>query len=92
MDQHYQQLWKEIAEAESGAEAVRTLAEILADKEGRIFILRLERKNAKLCIEVLDRVSCDLYLLPSFVSSDGLVRASSTTTSEPPRSRISSSR
>jgi len=91
MVQNYQQLWKEIAEADSGTKAVRTLAEILADKEGRTFISHLERNDAELCIEVLDRVSRDVHLFPSFVISDGLVRVSSTTTSKPPTSKFSSS-
>ena len=52
----YQRLWKEVTSAIDEAKAVRTLAEILAEKEGRKFISRLERRDAELCIEILDHV------------------------------------
>ena len=41
------------------------MVEIVLDKEGKAFILNLKRKDAELCIEILDRVSRELYLLPS---------------------------
>ena len=63
MAKGYQQLWEDVANATDEAKAVRTLAGILADKEGRIFISRLERKDAELCIEILDHVSCTRRLL-----------------------------
>ena len=44
---------------------VQTLAEILADKEGGVFISRLDSKDAELCIEILDCVSHHLYMPPS---------------------------
>ena len=53
-------------------QAVQTLAEILADKEGGVFISRLDNKDAELCIEILDCVSRHLYMLlslPQAVSS-----------------------
>ena len=61
MAKNYQQLWGGVTGAEDEAGAVRTLAEILTDKEGRVFISRLERKDVELCIELLDHVSRDLY-------------------------------
>lgn len=70
--------------------AVRTLAEILLDEEGRTFISNLEREDAELCIEILSRVSRDPYLLPILAVSDGFFRASQSTTSKPRRSRLSS--
>lgn len=63
MAKGYQQLWKDVTSATDEAKAVRTLAGILADKEGRTFISCLERGDAELCIEILDRVSCNRRLL-----------------------------
>ena len=92
MAKNYQPLWEGVTSAEDEAGAIRILAEILADKEGRGFISRLERKDAKLCIELLDHVSRDLYSPRPLVVSDGFVRASHNTNSEPPRNRHSSLR
>jgi len=64
MDKDYSQLWKAVASTSEEGKAVRTLAEILLDNEGRTFISSLERDDAELCIEILDRVSRDSYLLP----------------------------
>ena len=61
----FQWLWKDVTSAEDEAGAIRALAEILIEKEGRAFISRLDREDAKFCIELLDRVSCDSCLLPS---------------------------
>lgn len=58
----HQQLWKDVASKADEAEAVRSLAEILADKEGRSFISLLERKDAELCVGILDHVSRELRL------------------------------
>ena len=59
----YQRLWKAFAGATDKAQAIRSLAEILADKEGRAFISCLGSKDAaRLCIETLGDVSCSLYL------------------------------
>ena len=63
MAKNYQQLWKDVASTSDEGKAVRTLAEIALDKEGRTFILELERGAAELCIEILDRVSRDPCLL-----------------------------
>ena len=63
MAKDYQRLWKDVTSVTDGSKAVRTLAGILVDKEGRAFISRLERKEAELCIEILDHVSCNLHLL-----------------------------
>ena len=57
MVKDYPPLWKDITSAKDEAKAVRTLAEILADKEGRAFIGTLNRADAELCIEILDHVS-----------------------------------
>ena len=77
MTKNYQRLWKDVASTIDEAKAVRTLAEILADTEGRAFISRLERKHAELCIDILDRVSCVLHfpLSPSLTISSGHLRA-----------------
>ena len=64
MAKGYQQLWKDVTNATDDAKAVRTLAGILADREGRTFISRLERKDAELCIKILDRVGYGSRLLP----------------------------
>ena len=72
MAENYQQLWKNVTNANGEVEAVRTLAEILTDREGRAFILSLERPDAELCIEILDRVSHRLDLDPSLVASEVL--------------------
>ena len=72
MPKNYQRLWKEVTSAIDEAKSVRILAEILVDKEGRAFISRLERKDAELCIEILDRVSRDLHPShPSQIISSG---------------------
>jgi hypothetical protein len=91
MDKDYRQLWKDVTSATDEANAVRTMAEILTDWEGRTFISRLERKEAELCIEILDHVSCDLHLFPSFTLSDGFISVSRSTASRASRSRRSSS-
>jgi len=72
MSKDYGKLWKDIIRITDEGKAVRTLAEILADKEGRAFASRLGREDAELCIEILDHVCRDLYLLPSPVVSDNL--------------------
>ena len=56
MAENYPRLWKEVTSAIDEAKAVRTLAEILAEKEGRNFISRLGRRDVELCIEILDHV------------------------------------
>lgn len=79
MDKNYQRVWKGVTKTNDENKAVRALSGILADKEGRNFILRLKRNDAGLCIEILDRVSHNLHPLPAFVVSDGLARASQST-------------
>ena len=92
MAKNYQRLWERVTDANNEAKAVRTLAEILTDKEGRDFTSRLGPKDAELCIEILDHVSRDLHLPPSFVVSDGLSRALQNTPSKRLRDRLSSLR
>ena len=60
MGKDYRQLWAGVTNATGQAEAVRALAEIVIDKQGRAFTLNLERKEAKSCVEILDSVSRDL--------------------------------
>jgi len=62
MAQDYQHLWKGVTNTTNEAQAVWTLAKILADKEGRAFISRLHKKAVELCVEILDNVSRDLHL------------------------------
>ena len=92
MAKNYQRLWNEVTHAIDEAKSVRILAEILVDKEGRTFISRLDRKDAELCIEILDYVSRDLQFSLSPPHTISLIRASQNATSKPPRSRHSSSR
>lgn len=65
MAKDYRQLWKVVTSASDEGKAVRTLAEIVLDKEGRSFILKLEHDDAELCMKVLDYVSRHSYPLPS---------------------------
>ena len=60
MIKDYHQLWNGVINATDEAEAVQTLAKIVADSDGRAFVLRLKLKDAALCIETLDHVSCNL--------------------------------
>ena len=92
MAKNYQRLWKDVTNANGEVEAVRTLANILTDREGRAFILSLERPDAELCIEILDRVSHHLDLVPSLVVSDGFIRVSQSATSKLQRNKTSSIR
>ena len=65
MAKDYQRLWKDVTSTSDEGKAVRNLADILLDKDGRTFVSNLARKDAELCIEILDHVSRDPYLLPS---------------------------
>ena len=65
MTKDYEQLWKGVTHITDEAQAVRALADILADNEGRRFVSRLGGKDAELCIEILDDVSRDLHFPPS---------------------------
>ena len=91
MAQDYQQLWKDVAGVVDEAKAVQTLAEILADKEGRVFISRLEREDAELCIDILDHVSRSRSTFIPFAVSEGIVRVSRNTSSKPPKTEFSPS-
>jgi len=57
MAKDYQHLWEGAVSAIDDAQAIQTLSSILADKEGRVFASRLDRKDTKLCAEILDNVS-----------------------------------
>ena len=65
MPKDYYWLWERATNNTDGAEAVRVLTEILADKDGRSFISSLGRDQAESCIRILDHVSRDLCLPPS---------------------------
>jgi len=65
MAKDYRRLWKSVVGTIDEARAVRTLADILVDKEGNAFVSRLERNDAELCIEILYHVSHDLLLSPA---------------------------
>lgn len=56
---NFDELWKKVRAdvTMNEAESVRTLAKILSSKEGRTFILDLEKTDAVFCIEILDHVS-----------------------------------
>ena len=60
MAKDYPRLWRDVTSASDEDNAVRTLAEILVDREGRTFIGNSERGDAELCIEILDYVSLSL--------------------------------
>ena len=92
MAKDYRQLWKEITAAGDEGKTLQTLAKILLDKESRTFISNLAPKNAELCIETLDHVSRDPYLLSALTVSNGFFRVSLGTTSKLPRNMISLSR
>ena len=64
MAKDYRRLWKGVTSTSDEGKAVRTLAEILLDKEGRTFISNLKRKDAQLCMEIFDHVSRDPSPLP----------------------------
>jgi hypothetical protein len=89
MAKDYQRLWKDTTGITDEAKAVRALAAILTDKEGRAFISHLDHKDVQLCIEILDYVGDD-FLLLVFALSNGFIRASQNATSKSPRSRFSS--
>ena len=57
MVKNFQLLWKDVTNSIDEATAVRALASIVDNKEGRTFVSGLKRKDAEHCIEILDRVS-----------------------------------
>ena len=64
MSENYEQLLVRATTATEKAESVKILTKILADKGGRDFISRLDRKNGESCIEILDHVSRYPQLVP----------------------------
>ena len=92
MTKDYGELWRNVTTASDDIDAVRILAEILLDKEGRVFASNLGRSDAEICIEILDYVRHDnIYHLP-FVISNGRIRLSQSITSNLSRNRCSLSR
>ena len=57
MTANCQRQWRDVTNAKSETKAIQILAEVLADKQGKSFVLNLEPKDAELCIEILDRAS-----------------------------------
>ncbi|KAF9789265.1 kinase-like domain-containing protein [Thelephora terrestris] len=55
MVKDFRRLWQDVTSATDEAGAVRALAEILTEKEGRSFISSLERSDAEFCFDILDR-------------------------------------
>ena len=68
MAKDFQGLWKDVTGAEDEAAAIRALAEILVEKDGRAFVSRLEHKYTDFCIDVLDRVSYYSRIQPPLTS------------------------
>lgn len=64
MAKDFQRLWKDVTGTEDEAAAIRALAGILVEKEGRAFVSRLDRKYTDFLIDVLDRVSHDSRIQP----------------------------
>ena len=92
MAKDFQGLWKDVTGAEDEAAAIRALAEILVEKDGRAFVSRLELKYTEFCIDVLDRVSHDSRISSFFAVSNDLARASQDKISKPQRDGLSLSR
>jgi len=59
MARDYQRLWKDAISTRDNAKAIQALSDGLVEKEGRVFFSRLDGKEAELCVEILDDVSCD---------------------------------
>ena len=62
MAKNYRQLWNGVATAADEGQAVRALAKISADREGRFFISLLDGRDAGLGVEILGNVSHGLHL------------------------------
>ena len=65
MGKDYQQLWVAATNATDGGQATHTMAEILADTDGKVFLLRLDSNDVESCIEMLGDVSSNPRLPPS---------------------------
>ena len=57
MVKNYWGLWEGVASTSDEGKAVRTLTQILVDREGSAFISSLELGDAELCIGILYHVS-----------------------------------
>jgi len=73
MTKDCEQLWKGITSAVDKTQAVRALANILADPGGRAFVSHLDSTDMDLCVEILDQVSRNCT--SPFTASIVLVRA-----------------
>ena len=74
MANNFQRLWEDVKNTKDEAKAVRTLAEVVTEKDGRAFVSRFDRENAEYCVDVLGRVSRYSHPQRSFVFSDIFVR------------------
>jgi len=88
MTEYYPQIWTGIANETEEMQAIQALAGVVAEKDGRVFISRLDGKDAVSCVRILYQVRNNSN--SSFSHSDGLARASPVTSSNPPRSKLSS--
>jgi len=73
MTDYYQQIWTGIANATEEAQAIQALAGVVAEKDGQVFISRLDGKDAVSCVRILYQVRNGSN--SPFSHSDGLVRA-----------------
>ena len=95
MAKDYPRLWRDVTKVLDEDTAIRALAEILVDREGGTFIANLNRRDAELCIEILDYVSLSLIhpihrsLSPAQMAF--FIRPSQSMTSCLRRNRLSSS-
>ena len=67
----FRQLWKDVTHSIGKDLAVWALAKILAEEEGRAFVLGLDRKDAERCIDIMGHVSHDLCSRSSFWTQMG---------------------
>jgi len=65
MGKDYQRLWAAATNATDRVQSARALAEIVADKDGKVFVLRLGGEDVELCVEMLGDVSPNPQLPPS---------------------------
>ena len=56
MSANFNKLWAKVRTAESEADSIRALAQILLSREGRAFVLGLGPIDGVLCIELIDHV------------------------------------
>ena len=84
MAKNFQKLWQDLTSLTDETMAIRALANILVDREGRAFVSSLDRTSAEYCIDILDRVSSDPRPSPFPSSSfhQGIAEGNLRTTAE----------